>query len=84
MWSKYKVTADKTISGDSSWCCVNLAHNRQVAGVVEFSTAVCSLLVTAWCRASDEQGANSVALNCKLLVTIETHMFVFHSYNKTN
>jgi hypothetical protein len=35
--SKHKVTADK----DSKWCCVNLSHEGQVAGVVQFSTAVC-------------------------------------------
>jgi hypothetical protein len=41
MWSKYKATADKSLSGDSSWCCVNLSHDRQLARVVETSTAVC-------------------------------------------
>ena len=41
MWSKYKATADKGLSGDSSWCCVNLSHDRQLARVVEISTAVC-------------------------------------------
>jgi hypothetical protein len=44
VWSKYKVTADKGISGDSRWWCVNLSHDGQVARVVEISTEVARVL----------------------------------------
>jgi hypothetical protein len=42
--SKYNETADKSISGDSSWCCVKLSHDEQVVREMEISAAVCMSL----------------------------------------
>jgi hypothetical protein len=73
VWSKYKVTADKGINGDSRWCCVNLSHDAQVVRVVEFNTAVCLSLCGVGLQTNRiriELHCLYVFMNCINLVTI--------------